>query len=174
MGQLIFLNGANGAGKSCISKALQKALPQPFLNVEFDHFISMLPQKNDLDAFQHMVTGFHHTIVTLLNCDNHVILGHVLLNPIWLKQLLPLLHDHEVMFIKLFCPLHILEQREKERYGSIKGIAKQQFKAVYQDRTYDLEFDTSKESIESIVESMVKKYLERDFLAFSILDNENR
>jgi chloramphenicol 3-O phosphotransferase len=174
VGQLIFLNGVNGSGKSSISKALQKSLTKPFLYLEFDHFISMLSGKKDLEAFQRMVKGFHHSIATLLACENDIILDHVLFNPAWLDQIIDLLDGHDVLFVKLFCPIHILEQREKSRYGSIKGIAKQQFKAVYKERAYDLEVNTSEDSVESIVESILNKLRDKDFLAFSILKNEQK
>jgi len=44
-GRIILLNGASSSGKSTLAKALQQALPEPFLHVSSDHLVAsgMLP-----------------------------------------------------------------------------------------------------------------------------------
>jgi chloramphenicol 3-O phosphotransferase len=44
-GRIIFLNGASSSGKSTLAKAMQQALPEPFLHVSSDHVVAsgMLP-----------------------------------------------------------------------------------------------------------------------------------
>src|SRR5262245_55362563 len=43
--QIILLNGVGSVGKSSIAKALQKITAAPFLPVEMDAFIDMMPER---------------------------------------------------------------------------------------------------------------------------------
>ena len=45
MTTIILLNGVGSAGKSSIAKALQSIAKQPFLHVEMDGFLEMMPAK---------------------------------------------------------------------------------------------------------------------------------
>ena len=47
-GRVILLNGASSSGKSTLAKALQAALPQPFLHVSSDQLVQagMLPHRS--------------------------------------------------------------------------------------------------------------------------------
>lgn len=54
-------------------------------------------------------------------------------------------------------PLPILEEREKLRGNRMHGAARAQYFKVYKDITYNLEFDTSKEFMENIVQTIKKK-----------------
>jgi chloramphenicol 3-O phosphotransferase len=51
-GRIIFLNGASSSGKSTLAKAMQEALPEPFLHVSSDHLVAsgMLPARRDPDG----------------------------------------------------------------------------------------------------------------------------
>lgn len=51
-GRIIFLNGACSSGKSTLAKAMQEALPAPFLHVSSDHLVAsgMLPARRDPDG----------------------------------------------------------------------------------------------------------------------------
>ncbi len=47
VGKVIFLNGASSSGKSTIAKLLQPRLEEPFLHMQLDTFIEMLPRIED-------------------------------------------------------------------------------------------------------------------------------
>jgi chloramphenicol 3-O phosphotransferase len=51
--RIILLNGVGSVGKSSIAKALQSITAEPFLHVEMDRFIEMLPA-----AYQERLPGF--------------------------------------------------------------------------------------------------------------------
>ncbi|MES0110599.1 hypothetical protein NKK46_13045 [Mesorhizobium sp. M0013] len=51
--KIVLLNGVGSAGKSSIARALQTIATEPFLHVQMDAFIDMLPP-----ALQIMPTGF--------------------------------------------------------------------------------------------------------------------
>ena len=48
-GRIILLNGASSSGKSTLARAMQQALPEPFLHVSSDHLVDsgMLPARRD-------------------------------------------------------------------------------------------------------------------------------
>jgi len=167
-GKVIYLNGVNGSGKSTLAKSLQVTLDEAFLHVEFDKFIAMLPHRKDIDAFARMANGFLYAMAAMLEQGCNLIIDHVLLQDSWLQESVKVLHPYEVLFVKVFCPLHILETREKVRYGAIKGIAASQFRAVNRDVAYDLELDSGSQSPEELSQVVLKRYREGDFLAFSV------
>ena len=43
-GKIIFLNGTSSSGKSSLARELQRRLPEPFLHLQLDAFIEMLPR----------------------------------------------------------------------------------------------------------------------------------
>jgi chloramphenicol 3-O phosphotransferase len=171
-GKVIYLNGVNGSGKSSVAKALQNSLAENFLHVEFDRFIAMLPPRKDMNVFSQMANGFLHAMVAMLEQGCNLIIDHVLIQESWLYDSVKMLHPYEVMFVKLYCPIHILESREKSRYGTVKGIAASQFKAVNRDIPYDLELDSSLQSVEELCKAMKVRFEQGDFLAFSVLGNK--
>lgn len=56
MPKIVLLNGTSSAGKSTLAKALQDVAREPFLHVEMDSFLSMMPQRyaNHSDAFAYL------------------------------------------------------------------------------------------------------------------------
>jgi hypothetical protein len=61
-GKIIFLNGVSSSGKSSLDKELQKRLTEPFLRLQLDAFIEMLPSTDDLELFLRMVNGMNRSI----------------------------------------------------------------------------------------------------------------
>jgi chloramphenicol 3-O phosphotransferase len=53
--RIVLLNGVGSAGKSSIARALQQITAEPFLHVQMDSFIAMLP-----DALQDHADGFSY------------------------------------------------------------------------------------------------------------------
>jgi chloramphenicol 3-O phosphotransferase len=54
-----------------------------------------------------------------------------------------LFSDLPAYLIGLYCPLEILEQRERSRSDRTLGQARAQFKVIHKYSLYDLEVDTS-------------------------------
>jgi len=46
-GKIILINGTSSSGKSTLAKSLQKSLAEPFLHVQLDSYIEMLPRTDD-------------------------------------------------------------------------------------------------------------------------------
>lgn len=150
-GTIILLNGTSSSGKSSIAQSLQKALPVPYLHVEIDAFLKMLPAEfwgtADRDTQWQVVSmvasGFHRSLAALASAGCNIIADHVLLEPAWLQECVDLLESGQVIFVGVHCPLEELERREKARGDRGIGAARSQFDKVHAARIYDLEIDTS-------------------------------
>jgi chloramphenicol 3-O phosphotransferase len=162
-GTIIILNGASSSGKTSILTALQKQLPEPFLNAGIDKFIWMLPGRyldrplwDDVLGLatqagplgHQLFSGMHHAIAALSRTGNNVIADHVLVEPAWISECARLLADLPAYLIGIRCPLEVLEEREKTRRDRTLGQARAQYPIVHAHGVYDLELDTSVLSID--------------------------
>ncbi len=152
-GKIIFLNGVSSSGKSTLAQELQKRLTEPFLHLQLDTFIEMLPRNDDLELFLRMVSGMNRSIAVMSEEQNNLIVDHVVIEKTWLDQCLELLDDRYVLFVGLSCPLEELERRERKRDSRRQGFARVQIKKIHQGKTYDIELDTHALSVGQCGES---------------------
>lgn len=157
-GKVILISGTSSSGKSTLAKGLQKSLAEPFLHLQLDSYIEMLPRTDDGDMFRRMVRGLNRSIAVMSEEGNNLIVDHVLIDNAWLYQLLDLLRGRYVLFVGLHCPLEELERRERGRDARRQGFARQQFVGIHKGKTYDLELDTSALSPEECVALVLKSY----------------
>lgn len=134
---VILLTGTSSSGKTSIAIALQQILPEPFLHMQLDEFIKMMP-RHDHDQFCSMVSGFHRCIAAMVSAQNRVVVDHVLLLPEWLEECRIVLADYSVILVGVHCPLDELERRERLRDAGRQGFARSQYDKVHKGRTYDL------------------------------------
>jgi len=165
-GKIIFLNGVSSSGKSALAKELQKRLTEDFLHLQLDAFIDMLPHTDDMDMFYRMVDGMHRSIAAMAEAQNNLIVDHVVIDKVWLDQLLELLGGRYVLFVGLSCPLDELERRERERDSRRQGFARAQIKNIHQGKIYDIELDTNALSVEQCVEQVLDLYVNSRPTAF--------
>ena len=165
-GKIIFLNGVSSAGKSTLAKELQKRLAEPFLHLQLDAFIQMLPRTDDLDMFMRMVSGMNRSIAAMSEEQNNLIVDHVLVDKTLLDQCLQLLGARYVLFAGLSCPLEELERRERKRDTRRQGFARAQIKNIHQGKIYDIELDTYVLSVEECGEKVLEFYNSKHPTAF--------
>lgn len=177
--RIIILNGVGSSGKSSIAKALQSIAAEPFLHVEMDVFLDMLPpsafgQSSGLmfetieqdgraavvirsgPTIQRLMRGMRRAIAAMAAEGNNLIVDDV-----WWEgeeqDYRALLAGFETYFVAIHAPLDELEARERERGDRIIGLARWQFGRVHQGVAYDLEIDTTgatpKECAEAIKET---------------------
>jgi chloramphenicol 3-O phosphotransferase len=157
-GKVILISGTSSSGKSTLAKGLQKLLGDPFLHLQLDSYIEMLPRTDDWEMFQRMVRGLNRSVAAMAEEGNNLIVDHVLIDNAWLEQLLELLHGHYVLFVGLDCPLEELERREQERDARRQGFARQQFDNIHTGKIYDLKLDTSVLSADESVARVLEFY----------------
>ena len=161
---IILVNGASSSGKTSIVRALQTALPTPFLDAGLDRFLWMLPGRylkpplwDDVLGLateagktgHRLVHGMHRAIAALSQAGNCVVADHVLVEPEWVTDCANVLADLPAWLIGVRCPLPVLVERERSRGDRTLGQAAAQHERVHAHGFYDFEVDTSTMSPEA-------------------------
>lgn len=159
------MNGPGSSGKSSIAKALQMLTREPFLHVQMDAFLEMLPAalQDDAEGVTYepgvgegkpliviktgptgarLMDGMRQAIAAMAAAGNNLIVDEVLCNggmPEYRKLLSPfMLH-----VVGVFAPLDVLEARERRRGDRLIGLARWQYDRVHAGIDYDFELDTA-------------------------------
>ncbi len=169
--KVVLLNGVGSSGKSSIAKALQNMTSQPFLHVEMDAFLAMMPEgyQNHPDGLHYeqnvenghvstiaktgaiatrVLNGMRHSIAAMANAGNNLIVDDVLFgntdtgDAVALAEYQALLRPSEFYIVGVVAPLDILEERERHRGDRILGLARWQYERVHQRMPYDFEVQT--------------------------------
>nr|AIA18477.1 Chloramphenicol phosphotransferase-like protein [uncultured bacterium] len=166
--KIIFLNGVGSVGKTSIAKMLQSLLDEAYLHVGVDQFIDMLPEKyinnsegisfNPLKINQinnkptieittgkigkNALRGMRHAIAALADQGNNLIIDEVIIGN-EMDEYKKLLSPFQVFYVGIFAPLEVIEERERSRKDRLIGLGRWQYNLVHQDKSYDLEIDTT-------------------------------
>jgi chloramphenicol 3-O phosphotransferase len=178
---IIILNGIGSVGKTSVAKDLQKITQAPFLHVQGDSFLEMLPprlyghkdgiileqSKKDADvsieiqmgsAVTSLLLGFRHSVAALAAHGNHLIVDDVMLEAADQKLYENTLSQFNVRFVGLHAPLKILEQREKNRQNRLIGLARWQHSRVHSGIKYDLEIGTADMTSAEIAKQIAESF----------------
>lgn len=163
--KIVLLNGVGSAGKGSVARALQQITAAPFLHVQMDTFIEMLPDalQDHADGFSYETTrqdgkpsiairtgpvgsrtlrGMRHAIAAMAGQGNNLIVDDVLCNG-EISEYLELLSAFDLHLVGVMAPLEVLEAREVLRTDRLPGLARWQYERVHKGIDYDLEVDTS-------------------------------
>ncbi|HVJ44424.1 MAG TPA: AAA family ATPase [Dongiaceae bacterium] len=164
-GRVVILNGAGSVGKSSIAKELQHIASAPYLHVQMDAFLDMLPEAN-LDHPDGLIftaleqdgrpaiaiqsgpvaarafRGMRHAVAAMAAQGNNLIVDDVMLDG-EMAEYVELLAGREVFRVGLFAPLDVIEARESQRGDRMIGLARWQYDRVHRGVTYDLEIKTA-------------------------------
>lgn len=166
MTTIILLNGVGSAGKGSIARALQEITSEPYLHVEMDAFIEMLPASllghPDGISFaaveeverptvaigtgpmaRRLFAGMHGAIAAMAAAGNNLIVDDVMLNG-RIDEYRRLLSGFRLHVVGVFASLDVLEERERQRGDRTVGLARWQFDRVHGGIDYDLRLDTDK------------------------------
>jgi chloramphenicol 3-O phosphotransferase len=164
--RIALLNGVGSAGKSSIAKALQTITTEPFLHVQMDAFLDMLPEalQNHADGFSfetvledgkpsvvissgpisaRTMRGMRHAIAAMAEQGNNLIVDDVVFND-EIAEYRELLSGFDLHLVGVMAPLEVLEAREAARADRLPGLARWQYPRVHKDMNYDLEVDSSR------------------------------
>jgi chloramphenicol 3-O phosphotransferase len=153
--RIIFLNGASSSGKSTLAKAMQEALPEPFLHVSSDHLVAsgMLPARRDPGGsfawWQQMrprfFDGFHRCLPALAAAGNHLTVEHIIESRAWREYLATLRGGLDVFLVGVHCDLAEIDRRERDRGDRRigEGGSHVETDLIYAFGPYDFEVDTT-------------------------------
>ena len=163
--RIIILNGVGSAGKGSIAKALQEIASQPFLHVEMDAFLAMLPEacfahpdgmifetvekegstRVDITTgpiAERLLRGMRRAVAALAAEGNDMIVDDVMVDN-ELADYRNLLSAYDLSVVGVHASLEVLEERERARSDRMIGLARGQFDIVHKGRAYDFTVDTS-------------------------------
>jgi len=184
---VIFLNGTSSSGKTTIAKELQARYKTPYLHVGIDTFFNMIhprfvgpeasarlgyyyfledgKRKITLGPYGKKLTASTVPVVAaLLQQKNDLIIDEILYageGRDFLYKYACLFDGVTAYFIKVDCPLSVLEKREKLRKDRHSGIARAQYEHIHAHGfSYDISVDTSQYDAATCAEqimSFIKK-----------------
>lgn len=171
LGKCIYLNGATSAGKSSIARVLQELLQEPYLHVEMDAFLLMMPgrylgsEETAKEGFywkesydnegqkiieieigsigKRLRSGMYGSWVALLNAGNNLIVDDVNFGRDQVDVVKELLASYHSIFVGVKCELSELERREKRRGDRVLYTARAQYALVHRNVIYDYEVDST-------------------------------
>ncbi|MEC0373295.1 chloramphenicol phosphotransferase CPT family protein [Paenibacillus chibensis] len=163
-GLIIFLNGTSSSGKTSLTKKLQELCGEPYFHLSIDVYENMAPEKylenNYWDTLRKCASAMHNSIKTFSDAGLNVIIDHVILDIPeengWLEECVKILLDYPVVFVRVDCPLHELERREKDRGDRDIGQAKWQLERIHGHGIYDLEVNTFENTMQECAEQIMQ------------------
>ena len=172
-GRIILLNGASSSGKSTLAKALQQALPEPFLHVSSDQLVAsgMLPARRDPDGpfawWQQMrprfFDGFHRCLPALAAAGNDLIVEHVIEFRAWREYMARLLDGLDVFLVGVQCDVVEIDRREADRGDRRIGEGRSHVETylIHTFGPYDFEVDTTAGIPIAVAESVLAAWRAR-------------
>jgi chloramphenicol 3-O phosphotransferase len=178
---VIFLNGASSAGKTSLGRALQDALPEPYLLLGLDTCFGMVPLRwsstgdrreagfsyMDLPAEdghpvlgiaygpagRAMLTAFQQAVAALVTAGSRVVVDEMLLGPEIRDRWRTVLDPFRPFYVGVRCGVDELERRERTRTAR-PGLARWSARQAHVGMAYALEIDTTEATPEQCAEQV--------------------
>ncbi len=112
------------------------------------------------DVLRQTRAGFHRAVAAMALAGNNIVMDHVLSEPWRLRDCLTVMTGIDVVFVGVHCSLDELRRREQQRSDRPVGTAASQIEPVHAHSIYDLEVDTSTDTIEAC-SARIKKFLDQ-------------
>jgi chloramphenicol 3-O phosphotransferase len=154
---IVVLNGTSSAGKSTLSTALRKALPN-FCYFASDQLAdeNFRPIIRSDEERSRSFDGFHRAIESFADAGCDMIVEHIVEEPFWWEDICNHLRNHSVLWVGVHCPLEIVKQREIARGNRTIGEAEYHIK-THAYCQYDLHVDTSVQTTDDIVDLILQR-----------------
>ena len=157
----IILNGTSSAGKSSIAREMQNQLDAPYLHVELDAFLRMLPERAaDYREFAKIGAVLDEVISVFLNKNYNVIFDTVIFSDD-ITRIRNRLKEFDPFIVCVKADQTIVNEREKQRGDRAIGLAASQAKTIHAGVVYDFEVDTSHITAKEAAEKIAQAYSNR-------------
>lgn len=147
--RIVILNGASGAGKTLLCRALQDVLSEPYIHLEEDRFVygtyhpKYLQPGSGEEIFRKTMLGYYRSIRAFADSGHHVLMDTGFYSLDFLKTCVAELQGYPVWLVGVHCSLEELERREAARGDRQAGLAREQFETIHAHLTYDVSVDTT-------------------------------
>lgn len=170
---IILLNGASCSGKTTLARAVQAAMPEPYLHIALDYFEAMQPERDGrrINVFYGQRTFsddyaergpdflpvMHQCIRAFADEGANAVVEHMFTKRRWLKDVVERLGDAPVLFVGVDCPLATLREREASRPNAYPGQAEEHHRklaGLHREGVHDLDLDTAAMDPEACVRAL--------------------
>jgi len=110
-----------------------------------------------------LIRGMHRALAALTLAGNDVIVEHVLLYEEWKRDLFEALKAVSVCLVGIYCPIEVLEERERRRGDAVVGQSLAHYESVHANLAYDIKIDTSAMEPRAAAEAIAKHVASREF-----------
>ena len=144
VGRVIILNGTSSSGKTTLARELQLQSSEVYLLCALDAFWDMTPRQVPAGSvnFPYMKLAIARSVRALAETGHNVIVDIVFCGQKTFNEFSSELAGIHLTFVKVECPLSVLEARESARGDRAIGLAKSQLGSVHQGVVYDVTIDT--------------------------------
>lgn len=150
MHNVILLNGPSSAGKSTLSKELQKRLGESDLEsviISIDDYMVTDPKETIYeDDIYEIMPAMCRDLKEAVRAGKIVIMDHAITSERIFDAFLDAAKEAKVLTVKVICDVEILRQREKERGDRCPGSAEASLQYLWPKDGYDLCVDNGKVS----------------------------
>ena len=176
-GRVVILNGGSSSGKTTLARALQSALPDPWLLLGIDLLMWTLPPRmvGDPDgltfeggvitrggAFLSLYASFRHAVAALARSGTNVLLDDVMLDgSADQRRWDEVFSGLDVCWIGVRCAADVVAVREAQRMSRPSEIARRQAETVHQDVHYDLEVDSAAMELTQEISAIAQLFEQR-------------
>jgi len=151
-----------------MARQLLVDLETPWFHMGVDMFGAMrsaqrthdLDDANVADVLRRTRAGFHRAVAGMAHAGNDIVMDHVLSERWRLDDLLTVMAGIDVVFVGVHCSGEELQRRERLRGDRTLGTAARQADQVHSYGDYDVEVDTSIESV-ATCSARINEYLRR-------------
>ena len=118
-----------------------------------------------------LIHGMHRALTALALAGNDLIVEHVLLYDEWKRDLVEALKGVPVYLVAVYCPIEVLEERERRRGDAVVGQARAHYEAVHTKLDYDIKIDTSRAEPRATAEIIAKALASREYTDVTLFRN---
>lgn len=172
---VILMNGVGSVGKSSIAREFQNLSETPFLHLEMDNFLRMMPERflGHPEGLQFVegiedgkpatfakvgavarcvLTGMRHAAAEMARAGNNLIIDEVLFGNTGsgsaeaVSEYCNLMKPYDFFSVGVFASLRTIEEREHRRGDRTPGLARWQYDRVHEQMEYDFTIDAEHNS----------------------------
>lgn len=157
----ILLNGPSSAGKSTLSKELQRRLAGKGVEAEIisidDYMITDPKETIYEDDIYDVMPAMCEGMIRALWAGRMVIVDHAITSERIYEAFMDAAKGYKVLKVKVTCDLEILRKREQERGDRCPGSAEASLQYLWPKEGYDICIDNGKCSVEDNAEMIMKR-----------------
>lgn len=149
MADMIVIDGASSAGKTSLVSAFAEIAGEAYRPYSIDGFLPCLApgvfeaRARTDKGWIAICADFHRNLAGLRSPCAGMIVEVMLPWPEARQDLFRQIGRDQIYYVQLFCSLHELERREKQRRDRNSGLARSHFERVYSFAEYDLRIDST-------------------------------